>query len=180
METNIDIEKLKYPAGKFSAPAAYSAAEVKNFIARMEALPADLEAVVKNLSAKELTYCYRPGSWNVKQILHHIADSHANFHTRLRLTLTEEKPTVKPYDENAWARLPDGNNDDLTASLLIIKGVHARAVELLNTLNEKDFAREYHHPQNGKDFNLFWLLGLYAWHGHHHVAQIKVALEHKF
>lgn len=180
MEKQIDIEKLKYPAGKFVAPAAYNAADVKNFIARMEALPSDLETLVKDLSEKELSYCYRPGSWNVKQLVHHIADSHLNFHSRLRLTLTEDKPTIKPYDENLWAKLVDANNDDLTPSLLILRGVHTRAVELLKTLNEKDFSREYHHPEHKKDFNLFWLLGLYAWHGHHHLAQIKTALEHKF
>ncbi|MGZ3866937.1 MAG: YfiT family bacillithiol transferase, partial [Bacteroidia bacterium] len=156
MSTQFDIEKLKYPAGKFLAPGTYNAADVKKFIARMEALPADLEAVVKDLSGKELTYCYRAGSWNVKQIVHHIADSHLNFHARLRLTLTEDKPTIKPYDENLWAKLVDGNNDDLTPSLLILEGVHTRAVELLKTLNEKDFAREYHHPENKKDFSLFW------------------------
>lgn len=176
----VDIEKLKYPVGKFQAPAEFGMAHVKKFITIMEALPADLEAVVKNLSVEELMYGYRPGSWNIKQIVHHIADSHLNFHIRLRLTLTEDKPTIKPYDENLWAKLVDGNNDDLAPSLLILRGVHKRTAELLKTLSEKNFSREYHHPENKKDFNLFWLLGLYAWHGHHHVAQIKVALEHKF
>ncbi len=180
MQTQLDIEKLKYPTGKFVPPAAFSAEAVKNNIAEMEKLPADLEAAVKGLSSKELLYGYRPGSWNIKQIVHHLADSHVNFHTRLRLTLTEEKPTIKPYDENAWAKLVDGNSDDLASSLILVKGVHARAVELLKTLNEKDLAREYYHPENKKDWNLFWLLGLYAWHGKHHVGQIKVALEHKF
>lgn len=180
MQTQADIEKLKYPTGKFTPPQTFGAEAVKNYIHEMEILPAALEAAVKNLSPAQLLYCYRPGSWNIKQIVHHIADSHLNFHTRLRLTLTEDKPTVKPYNENAWALLADGNNNDLTSSLQIIQGVHKRAVELLKTLNEKDFAREYHHPENKKDFNLFWLLGLYAWHGKHHAAQIKVALEHKF
>ncbi len=180
MEKQLDIEKLKYPTGKFVPASGFSAEVVKQHIAEMERLPADLEALVKGLSSKELLYGYRPGSWNIKQIVHHIADSHLNFHTRLRLTLTEEKPTIKPYDENAWAKLVDGNNDDLTSSLAIVKGVHARAVELLKTLNEKDFAREYYHPENKKDWTLFWLLGLYAWHGKHHLEQIKVALKHKF
>jgi hypothetical protein len=180
MTTQIEIEKLKYPVGKFLPPSGYSAEAVKNFITQLEVLPGFLEETMKGLSSGELLLCYRPDSWNIKQIVHHLADSHANFHTRLRLTLTEDLPTVKPYDENAWAKLPDANSEDMTASLQILKGVHKRAVELLKTLNEKDLARQYHHPENKKDFSLFWLLALYAWHGKHHVAQIKIALEHKF
>ena len=180
MQTETDIEKLKYPAGKFTPPLYFSTEEVKNFITQLEVLPVFLEETLKGLSGGELLCCYRPGSWNVKQITHHLADSHLNFHTRLRLTLTEETPTVKPYDENAWAKLSDSNSDDLTSSLQILKGVHARAVALLRTLNEKDFQREYHHPDNKKNFTLFWLLGLYAWHGKHHVEQIKTALLYKF
>ena len=146
----------------------------------MEALPALLENTIKSIPVIDLKYKYRPEGWNIAQIVHHLADSHANFHTRLRLTLTEELPTVKPYDENKWALLTDANDTNFEASLNILKGVHVRAVQLLNTLTEKDFARQYHHPDNKKDFSLFWLLSLYAWHGKHHVAQIKNALEHKF
>jgi len=180
MQTQVDIEKLKYPLGKFQPPAAFSVDAVKKYISELEALPSLLENTVKGIPVPDLKHKYRPEGWNIAQIVHHIADSHANFHTRLRLTLTEELPTVKPYDENKWALLVDGNDTNFEASLNIVKGVHKRAVQLLNTLNEKDFSREYHHPENKKNFNLFWLLSLYAWHGKHHVAQIKVALEHKF
>lgn len=180
MEKQVDIEKLKYPSGKFASPAEFDQASLKNHITQIEVLPAYLEETVKGLSEKELLFTYRPDGWNIKQIVHHIADSHLNFHARLRLTLTENKPSVKPYDENAWAKLVDGNNSDLSSSLHIIRGVHARAVELLKTLKEADFKREYHHPENKKDYSLFWLLALYAWHGKHHVEQIKIALEHKF
>lgn len=179
MQTEIDIEKLKYPIGKFQS-ATFSMDEVKKNIYALETLPAYMEETVKGLSAAEHLFCYRPGSWNIRQIVHHVADSHLNFHIRLRLTLTEDKPTVKPYDENTWAKLPDYNNDDLMPSLHILKGVHKRAVDLFKTLAEKDFSREYYHPEYKKDFNLFWLLGLYAWHGKHHTEQIKVALKHKF
>ena len=180
MQTQVDIEKLKYPTGKFQPPSAFSMDAVKKHILELEALPALLENTIKEIPAGDLHYSYRPGGWNIKRIVHHIADSHANFHTRLRLTLTEELPTVKPYDENKWALLPDANAIDFESSLQILKGVHKRAVLLLNTLNEKDFQREYYHPENKKNFNLFWLLSLYAWHGKHHVAQITIALEHKF
>ena len=180
MQSQIDIEKLKYPTGKFQPPAAFSIEAVKNYIKELEALPALLESALKGIPVGDLKYSYRPDGWNIAQIVHHIADSHANFHTRLRLTLTEELPTVKPYDENKWALLPDANDTNFESSLHILKGVHARAVQLLNTLHEKDFSREYYHPENKKNFNLFWLLSLYAWHGKHHVAQIKTALEYKF
>ncbi|MHB8259634.1 MAG: YfiT family bacillithiol transferase [Bacteroidia bacterium] len=180
MLADIDIEKLKYPVGKFVPTASFNAEEVKKHIHALEILPVYLAETVKGLSAEQLLYKYRPEGWNIKQIVHHVADSHLNFHTRLRLTLTEETPTVKPYDENTWAKLPDSNNDNLEPSLLIIKGVHTRAIELLSTLKEKDYQREYFHPEYNKKFNLLWLLGLYAWHGNHHTEQIKVALQHKF
>lgn len=180
MLTDVEIEKLKNPTGKYIASASFNADEVKHYIEEIKKLPAFLEETVKGISAADLIYCYRPGSWNIKQIVHHIADSHANFHARLRLTLTEETPTIKPYDENTWAKLADSNNDDLEPSLLILKGVHKRAVNLLQTLTEKDYEREYFHPQYNKKFSLLWALGLYAWHGKHHTEQIKVALQHKF
>ena len=180
MLTDIEIEKLKYPVGKFTASASFNADEVKKNIETLKNLPTFLEETVKGISAEDLVYCYRPGSWNIKQIVHHVADSHLNFHIRLRLTLTEETPTIKPYDENTWAKLVDSNNNDLQPSLLILKGVHKRAVDILSTLTEKDYQREYFHPEYNKKFNLLWLLGLYAWHGKHHTEQIKVALQHKF
>jgi hypothetical protein len=180
MQTDIDIEKLKYPVGKYVAPTAFNTEEVKHFIRELEILPVFLEHTVKDIPVNQLGYCYRPGGWNIKQIVHHVADSHLNFHIRLRLALTEETPTVKPYDENTWAVLPDAVNDDLSSSLSIIKGVHKRAADLLKTLSDKDFSREYFHPEYDKKFNLLWLTSMYAWHGKHHTEQIKTALEHKF
>jgi hypothetical protein len=180
MQTGTDIEKLKYPMGKYTPIASYNKDEVKKCLEQLEILPAYLEETVKGISGGELLFKYRPEGWNIKQIVHHVADSHLNFHIRLRLTLAEETPTVKPYDENVWAKFPDANNDDLAPSLHILKGVHKRAVELLSTLTEKEYQREYFHPEYNKKFNLLWLLGLYAWHGKHHTEQIKVALQHKF
>lgn len=180
MSATIDVEKLKYPGGKFVAPVSYNEQEVKKYIHALEILPAALTETVKGLTSEQLKYSYRPDGWNIKQIVHHMADSHLNFHIRLRLTLTEDTPTIKPYDEKSWAKLTDSNNDNLEPSLQIIKGVHARAVDLLNTLNEKDYRCEYFHPEHNKKFNLLWLVSLYAWHGKHHTEQIKVALQHKF
>ena len=180
MQTDVDLEKLKYPIGKYVAPVSFQENEVKRFIREIEDLPAFMETIVKSLTTKHLTYSYRPGGWNIKQIIHHIADSHMNFHIRLRLTLTEETPTIKPYDENAWARLIDSNDDDISSSLLILKGVHKRAGNLLAILNENQFSREYFHPEYNKKFNLLWLTSLYAWHGRHHFEQIKTALQYKY
>ena len=175
-----ELEKLKYPAGKFSASTIFNKEEVQKNIAELNILPDLLSDTISGLAEKELAYSYRPGGWNIKQMVHHVADSHLNFHVRLRLSLTENTPTVKPYNENTWANLADALDDNLEPSLLIIKGVHARAVNLLRTLEEKDFQREYFHPEHQKTFNLIWLLGLYAWHGRHHVEQIKTAVIHKF
>lgn len=180
MQTQAELEKLIYPTGKFRAPESFDRQQADEYILALDRLPALLEGAVKSLSSQRLGHGYRPGSWNVKQIVHHVADSHLNFHIRLRLTLTEETPTVKPYDENAWARLVDYNADDISSSLDIIRGVHRRSVELLKSMKDKDFARSFYHPEHKKEFSLLWLLALYTWHGAHHAGQIKVALEHKF
>jgi uncharacterized damage-inducible protein DinB len=180
MLTQPEIEKLKYPVGKFTPPSVFSREEAGRFIKAMEAFPAQLENTLAGIQPAQLNFGYRPGSWNIRQIVHHVADSHLNFHIRLRLSLTEDKPTVKPYDENSWARLVDYDSDDLSSSLDIIRGVHKRSVDLLKTLQEKDFGRTFYHPEHKKEFDLRWLLSLYAWHGTHHAGQIKAALEHKF
>lgn len=180
MQTQAELEKLIYPTGRFRAPESFNRREADEHIGALASLPSLLEGSVRNLSPQQLLCGYRPGSWNVKQIVHHVADSHLNFHVRLRLTLTEETPTVKPYDENAWARLADYNSDDISSSLDIIRGVHKRSVELLKSMKDADFARSFFHPEHKKEFSLLWLLALYAWHGAHHAGQIKVALEHKF
>lgn len=180
MQTQAELEKLIYPTGRFQAPVTFIRQQADEHILALDRLPALLEGAVQSLPPQQLGYGYRPGSWNVKQIVHHLADSHLNFHVRLRLTLTENTPTVKPYDENAWARLADYRSDDISSSLNIIRGVHERSVELLKNMKEEDFARTFYHPEHKKEFSLLWLLALYAWHGAHHAGQIKVALEHKF
>ncbi|MEO8761744.1 MAG: YfiT family bacillithiol transferase [Bacteroidia bacterium] len=178
--TDIELENLKYPVGKFVAPLAYDMDEVRHFISEIEALPALLEETIKGISTKELLFCYRPGSWNVKQIVHHLADSHLNIYPRIKLALTEDLPTIKTYDENKWADLIDANTDDLEASLNILKGVHKRLCLQARDLNEQQLHREIHHPERKVNISIYNLLAMYAWHGKHHVHQIKTALQHKF
>lgn len=180
MQAQNELEKLIYPTGRFAAPKAFDAELVRGYIGKMEQFPGLLEDTLAGVPVSAFGYRYRPDGWNIKQIVHHVADSHLNFHIRLRLTLTEEKPTVKPYDENLWAELPDYDHADLTSSLAILRGVHERSVALLKNMGETDFARTFFHPEHKKEFDLLWLLALYAWHGAHHAGQIRVALEHKF
>ncbi len=178
--TDNELEKLKYPVGKFIAPLAYDMDEVKWFISEIEVLPNLLEETVKEIATKELLFCYRPGSWNVKQIVHHLADSHINIYPRIKLALTEDLPTVKPYDENKWADLIDANSNDLEASLYILKGLHKRLALQVKDLSEEQLHHEIYHPERKVNISIFNLLAMYAWHGKHHVHQIKAALQHKF
>lgn len=178
--TDFELENLKYPVGKFVAPLTYNMDEVQHFIREIEALPKLLEDTLKGISTKQLMLCYRPGSWNIKQLVHHLADSHVNVYPRIKLALTEETPTVKPYDENLWANLIDANTDDMEASLQILKGIHKRLTILTRSLSEKEMHREIYHPDRKVNISIFNLLAMYAWHGKHHVHQIKTALQHKF
>ncbi|MGK4566372.1 YfiT family bacillithiol transferase [Flavobacterium sp. 3HN19-14] len=115
----------------------------------------------------------------MKQVVHHCADSHMNCLVRFKLTLTEETPTIKPYDESKWATLKDSLNDDISDSLKIIEGIHAKWVILLKSMNEKQFSRRFFHPESQKTFALDEITGFYAWHCNHHLAHIEQALSHK-
>ena len=115
---------------------------------------------------------YRPDGWTVRQVVHHLPDSHLNSYTRFRLALTENSPLIKPYEEAAWAELSDAKTAPVRSSLMLIEGLHARFVMLLKSMSEADFARTFRHPELGEN-RLDWTLGLYAWHCLHHVAQIN-------
>lgn len=175
----MDIEKLKFPIGSFIFPTTVSAEQLnlwKNDIAQ---LPEKLAALTQPLSTEELSYIYRPNGWTVKQVVHHLADSHMNSFIRFKLTLTEEIPTIKPYAEHLWAQLIDGNTDAIENSLLILKGIHAKWSLLLNNLSPKELQRQFFHPDANKKISLEEAIGLYAWHGNHHLAHIKTALVNK-
>ncbi len=166
-----------YPIGKLLLPATYSEAVINKLIQDLHVLPEQLKAVSKKINKKKkLTYSYREGGWNVEQIIHHIADSHMNALVRFKLTLTENNPTVKPYDENLWAETVD-NQLPVKNSIRLLKAIHAKWTILLENMDKNDFKRTYFHPEMNRTVSLEEMLATYAWHGKHHVAQIAVALK---
>lgn len=162
---------LRFPIGKFSWPASVSADERAGFIERVAATPANLHAAVFGLSPQQLDTAYREGGWTVRQVVHHLPDSHMNSYVRFKLALTEDEPVIKPYDEGAWALLPDSVNTPVETSLCLIDCLHSRWVELMKGMSDADWARKFRHPEHGL-IRLDHNLALYAWHGDHHVAHI--------
>lgn len=172
------LETLKYPTGKYSKPNEVSPEKIQLWIRIIEEFPSALEALVKELDARELEYNYRPGGWTIKQVVHHCADSHMNSLIRFKLALTEDLPTIKPYFEERWAELADYENP-ISDSLIILKGVHHRWVALLKSLDQEQLKRDFIHPEHQKRFTLKETMALYAWHCQHHLAHIEQALEFK-
>ena len=165
------IDDLRYPLGKHDVLAPIDAAALAAAIATLRELPARLEAAVGSLSDSQLDTPYRPEGWTVRQVVHHIADSHLNGHTRLRLALTEDAPVVRPYREADWAELEDAKSLPLEPSLAILRGLHTRWSTLLAALGPSEFARPLLHPDHGR-FSVAQLTGLYGWHSRHHLAHI--------
>jgi uncharacterized damage-inducible protein DinB len=163
----------RYPVGKFdwSAPEP-TAAERKRFIAEVAATPAKMRAAVKGLTPKQFNTPYREGGWTVKQVVHHVPESHMNAYIRFKLALTEETPTIKPYLEDRWAKLPDVSATPAETSLVMLEALHDRWLRLMNSMSDADFARTFFHPEKGGNLTLGKTLALYAWHGRHHVAHV--------
>lgn len=168
------MQNLQYPIGKFSAPTEFSRELIDSYIAIIKSFPEKITAATKNLSAQQLNTPYRPEGWTVMQVVNHCADSHMNSIIRLKLALTEEKPTVKGYNESEWAKLADSINFPIDASLKIIEGVHARWIAILNSMSDADFHKSFIHPFSGKEISLFVNTALYAWHCEHHLAHIGI------
>jgi hypothetical protein len=169
----IDLEQLKYPIGRFEAPAEISPSALRGYINDIRYLPALLEIVVQTLDAAQLATPYRPDGWTVVQVVHHLADSHMNALIRFKLALTENNPTIKPYDEAAWAKLPDVEKTPINMSLTLLHALHTRWVNLLESLTEEQWQRTFVHPESGKTFALKTVAANYSWHGKHHLAQIE-------
>lgn len=166
-----DLETLRYPVGHFQAPPANNPAVRTPQIQTLRELPAHLVAAVAGLKDAQLDTPYREGGWTVRQVVHHIADSHMNSYVRFKLALTEDWPTIKPYDEAAWAKLPDSTARPIEASLSLITALHDRWVVLLESMSEADFQKGFNHPERGRQ-NLAVALAIYAWHSLHHTAHI--------
>ena len=163
---------LRYPVGKFDWDAPVSETEHSRLIDEIAETPAALRSAVAGLSRQQLDTQYRPGGWTVKQVVHHLPDSHLNAYTRFKLALTESEPTIKPYDEAEWAKLPDSEQVPPDVSLDLLESLHLRWVTLLRALTATDFRRTLKHPERERVLTLGQLLALYAWHGRHHVGHI--------
>ena len=163
-------DDLRYPIGRFTPPASSLSGIRAAYIQTLRQLPANLRAAVAGLNDDQLNTPYREDGWTVRQVVHHIADSHANAYVRTKLALTEDWPTIKPYDEAAWAKLPDSRLP-IDGSLALIEALHGRWVALLEELHDDDFRKGYNHPERGRQ-NLASVLAMYAWHSRHHTAHI--------
>ncbi len=161
----------RYPIGKFALPLEITSASRQQCIEAIAEAPAKLRAAVNGLSQTQLDTPYRDGGWTVRQVVHHVPDSHLNAYIRLRLALTEEQPTIKPYDENRWAHLPDAKAAPIEVSLALLDALHDRWLRLWRSLTADQFGRVLVHPEHGPR-TVDWLLFLYAWHGRHHTAHI--------
>ena len=164
------MDDLRYPIGHFRPAPSYSASDRSVHIEILRELPGRLRAAVSGLDDAQLDTPYRDEGWTVRQVVHHVADSHLNSYVRCKLALTEYEPTVKPYDEAAWARLADSHLP-IDGSLAMIASMHERWVALLEGMDEADFEKGFVHPERGKQ-NLATALAIYAWHGRHHTAHI--------
>ncbi len=164
------MEPPQNPAGPYVSTDVIRPERRHELIGIVAAVPTALAAAVAGLGAAELDTKYR--NWTVRQIVHHLADSHANAYIRCRLALTEHQPTIKPYDEGRWADLPDAKASDVAPSLVLLTGLHARWVGLFEGLDEAQFARTFFHPESRQVVPLAEALSQYAWHGQHHTAQI--------
>lgn len=161
---------LQYPIGRFRLEGEITE-DQRRLIGEIEETPARLRAAVAGLSQEQLDTPYRPGGWTVRQVAHHLPDSHLNAYTRFKLALTEEEPTIKPYDQERWAELGDSRTAPVEVSLALLESLHRRWVLLLKSLTAADFARTFRHPELGV-VTLDKNLCLYAWHGRHHVAHV--------
>ena len=162
--------ELRYPIGKFQSSTP-TEENRKKFLAQIEETPKKLREAVSGLSREQLHTPYRDGGWTVQQVVHHVADSHMNAYTRFKLALTEDEPTIKPYNETRWAELSDSQTTPVETSLALVDALHERWGNLLRGMSAADFQRRLNHPERGP-MSLDDTLALYAWHGRHHVAHI--------
>lgn len=166
------LQDLRYPIGELTYPGPLTESEREACIARLAAMPAALRAAVAGLSDAQLDTPYRPEGWTVRQVVHHVPDSHLNGYTRFKLALTEPHPTIKPYLEPRWAELADSRTAPIATSLDLLDALHRRWVTVLRQIGPDGWARAYFHPEHQRDITLDEALAQYAWHGDHHVAHV--------
>ncbi len=162
---------LRYPIGQYE-PQPFSSTTKRSWLQDIQFLPGLLEEAIENLDERQLNTPYRDGGWTVKQVVHHVADSHLNAYTRFKLGLTEERPVIKPYDEARWAELADVSTIPINISITLLYTLHTRWHAAILHLTDEQWKRTVFHPESQKEMTLWYLLGNYAWHGKHHVAHI--------
>jgi hypothetical protein len=171
------MEHLKYPFGRFEYGKTYSKTDTEKHILEIAELPKQLRAVANRLNEQQLEKSYRPDGWTARQIIHHIADSHANALIRVKLALTENSPVIKPYDQDAWSALEDAKKAPVEASLKMVEAIHERWIYVLHSMTEADFSRKYIHPEYNREFQLDEFIALYAWHGKQHCGHLNIILK---
>lgn len=165
------MEDVRYPIGKFSAQENYKEEEIKDFIHRIEVLPSKLESAIHHLNDEQLDTPYREEGWTLRQVVHHMADSHMHAYIRTKWTLTESEPIIKAYLEKSWAETGEIKSAPVI-SVSLLKALHAKWVILLQSISASDRKRYLIHPETKKQISINTLIGLYAWHGEHHLAHI--------
>src|SRR5689334_6830825 len=176
MKSTSDVDEecmadLRFPIGKFEFQGPLTFTQIQTLIDQIEKTPANLRSAIAGLSDQQLNTPYRPEGWTVRQVIHHMPDSHVNAYIRFKLALTEEEPTIRPYREERWAELPEAKSAPVEMSLAFLEALHKRWVVVLRDLKAKDFNKKFRHPELG-EVSLERNTGLYAWHGRHHVAHI--------
>jgi hypothetical protein len=173
---NSDDETLRYPVGRFTPKENYTREEINQYIAQIQQLPGEVEKVMSSLKPGALDIRYREHGWTARQVLHHLPDSHLNAYIRFKWTLTESTPTIKAYDEKAWAETPDTKGDP-TVSLNLLTALHGKWTMLLQSLDDSQFKREFIHPDTRRHLSLARMVATYAWHGQHHLGHLKIVAE---
>lgn len=176
---NSELEKSRYPIGKFVAPDHYSNEYLSEKIAEIATFPERLKSEVSHLTDDQLNTAYRKDGWTIRQVIHHCADSHINCFIRIKWALTEENPIIKFYHEDRWSELNDNLNMPIQSSLLLLEGLHFRLAYLMKSLSSDDLKKSFIHPEHSKEFKIEEIIGTYAWHGTHHLAHITALKKRK-
>lgn len=171
----LDIDKLRFPIGKYN-PEHISIDDIEKWMEDIRDFPILLKKALEGYTEESLNYTYRPEGWTIRQVVHHCADSHLNAYMRFKLALTENNPTIKPYNEGDWGRMKEVFDSDIQYSLLILEGLHARWFNTLTNMSVTDFARTFFHPELKKTIDLSYTIGMYAWHCRHHLGHIENAI----
>jgi uncharacterized damage-inducible protein DinB len=169
---NKELYALRFPIGEYSQKTDITNEDIKAFIDTIDKFPQKLNEAVTGLADEQLDTRYREGGWTIRQVVHHVADSHTNSYIRFKLTITEDKPTIRPYDEAVWSELPEAKTAPIALSLKYLELLHKKIVETLRNVTPAQVERKYYHPESKTEGTLGQLMGLYAWHCEHHLAHI--------